>query len=277
MIPYVPPPVIELGGVRLHAFGVMVGLTLLVGCGVFLNRARRQGLTRVCPAFYPRRRGGRIRCGPPDALRSSRAPCFSSAHWIGPAASIRSAGSPAAGSRDTCSCWSSGSLRRIGACTSTTWPSHSLSGGSSAAPDSAWLTTMWAPPGRQSWRSVSSGAHTTISACWMPFTCAVAALFVWLDRKPQRRGFYLALFLFSYGVFLLWRDTLEVRPGQGSGISLDSVFAAACLVGGVWYALLQRRGGRGSLRCGTLQAAGAGRTGDGGGGAAAVDRAPGGL
>lgn len=44
MIPYFEQPVLHLGPIGIHAFGVLVGLAVLLGAGLFARRAKRLGL-----------------------------------------------------------------------------------------------------------------------------------------------------------------------------------------------------------------------------------------
>ncbi len=46
MFPYVERPIVEIGGVTLHAFGLCVGLAVLLGSWITLRRAEREGIER---------------------------------------------------------------------------------------------------------------------------------------------------------------------------------------------------------------------------------------
>lgn len=64
------------------------------------------------------------------------------------------------------------------------------------------------------------------------FLLALAAVFLFLDRKPRPRGFYYVAFLFSYGTFRLLLDQLHVDPPRYRGWSVDEIAATIMIVTG---------------------------------------------
>ncbi len=52
----------------------------------------------------------------------------------------------------------------------------------------------------------------------MLFALAAGGVFLWIDRRPRRLGFYFSLFLVLYGPFRLWMESLSVAV-SGVGIS----------------------------------------------------------
>ncbi|HLG99894.1 MAG TPA: prolipoprotein diacylglyceryl transferase family protein [Bryobacteraceae bacterium] len=60
------------------------------------------------------------------------------------------------------------------------------------------------------------------------FLIPVSALFVVLDRKPRRAGFFLGLYGIIYGGFRIWLDTLHLQPMrfyEGSALVLMGIAA----------------------------------------------------
>ena len=60
------------------------------------------------------------------------------------------------------------------------------------------------------------------------FLIPVSALFLLLDRKPRRAGFFLGLYGILYGGFRIWLDTLHIQPMrfyEGSALVLIGVLS----------------------------------------------------
>ncbi len=58
------------------------------------------------------------------------------------------------------------------------------------------------------------------------FLIGLAAVFLFLDRKPKPRGFFYVAFLFSYGLFRFLLDRLHVEPLRYGGWTVDQIGGA---------------------------------------------------
>ncbi len=67
------------------------------------------------------------------------------------------------------------------------------------------------------------GTRYDLGLLEMLFLIALAALFLFLDRKPRPRGFYYVAFLLCYGPFRFWLDTLHVDPPRYGGWTVDQI------------------------------------------------------
>jgi phosphatidylglycerol:prolipoprotein diacylglycerol transferase len=65
------------------------------------------------------------------------------------------------------------------------------------------------------------------------FLIALAAVFLFLDRRPRPRGFFYVAFLFSYGSFRFLLDRLHVDPPRYGGFTVDQLAASVLLVAAV--------------------------------------------
>jgi phosphatidylglycerol:prolipoprotein diacylglycerol transferase len=242
MIPYFPAPVAEVGGMRFHAFGPMVGLALLTGSAIYLRRTRRQGLdvgfTRLF--IFSIAAGGYLIAHLLHVLIF--APAFTLSRALDFTTSIYSFGGVVGGLLiGGLLFW----VFRIPA-----KQRHMHLDNLAFAFVLAWIfgragcSLVHDHIGIASTSFLAvrfpNGPHYDLGILELLFTLLVAGFFLWMDGNPQRRGFYLALFLICYGMFRLYRDRLEVEPHRWNGISLDGVFAAACLMGGIWYAFTAR-------------------------------------
>lgn len=61
------------------------------------------------------------------------------------------------------------------------------------------------------------------------FLIALAAAFLFLDRKPRPRGFFYVAFLFCYGSFRFLLDQLHVDPPRYGGFTVDQIAASIML------------------------------------------------
>ena len=68
MIPYIAQPVVRLGPIAIHLFGVLVATAVLVGSGLARRRARTAGLPTDATAFLARRRYAGMRWIAFDAI-----------------------------------------------------------------------------------------------------------------------------------------------------------------------------------------------------------------
>jgi phosphatidylglycerol:prolipoprotein diacylglycerol transferase len=73
------------------------------------------------------------------------------------------------------------------------------------------------------WLTVAypSGARYDLGLLEMLFLIVVCTAFIWLDRRPRPRGFFLAAMLLGYGPFRVALDRLHVDPPRYAGISVD--------------------------------------------------------
>jgi phosphatidylglycerol---prolipoprotein diacylglyceryl transferase len=65
------------------------------------------------------------------------------------------------------------------------------------------------------------------------FLLALSAIFLVLDRRKRPRGFYYVAFLFSYGIFRFWLDSLHVDPPRYAGWTVDQIAAGIMIVTGL--------------------------------------------
>jgi prolipoprotein diacylglyceryltransferase len=222
MIPYLAPPSIEVAGVRLHAFGLLVGLALLAGGRVFLYRARRQkldaGFARVflfgvAAAGYASalllywllfsRFGGISSFG---GIAGGLAAGYGLMAWFRVPAAER---------------WMH--LDNLGFAFPIGW----IFGRAGCA-----LAHDHVGPASTSFLAVRfpQGPHLDLGLLELLFTVLLAAIFLvldrfWLDRLGNASRIpYFPLFLAAYGGFRLWRGTLEAAP-------VDTGFAVLCLAG----------------------------------------------
>lgn len=63
----------------------------------------------------------------------------------------------------------------------------------------------------------------------------IVPLFLWLDRRPRRAGFYPGVFLSIYGLFRIALDQLHLDPPRYGGITVDQWAGAAAVLAGVWF------------------------------------------
>ena len=65
------------------------------------------------------------------------------------------------------------------------------------------------------------------------FLILMSALFLWLDHRPRRAGFFLALYGVVYGTFRMWLDTLHIQPMrfyEGAALVLMGLIACFATV-----------------------------------------------
>jgi phosphatidylglycerol:prolipoprotein diacylglycerol transferase len=75
---------------------------------------------------------------------------------------------------------------------------------------------------------------------------AIVPVFLLLDRKPRRPGFFVATFLLLYVPVRFFLDFLRISDARYYGLTPGQYAAAAVFLGAVlWSASLSRRGGRG--------------------------------
>jgi phosphatidylglycerol---prolipoprotein diacylglyceryl transferase len=246
MIPYYPQPVVEIAGVKFYAFGALVAMALLSGCWIFLRRVRRQGLDPQFARVFILAVAGvgyfasyllKIVIFMPLKLLNAPLAAFSAV--LG----IYSFGGLAGGL--AVAVWL---MRRYAISPNDRWryldnlafaftcgwifgrTGCSLSHDHIGIPATSLLAVRF--PG---------GPRYDLGLLELIFTVVLAVVFFLLDRRRRPAGLYLGLFFFTYGMFRIYRDTLEV-PKQGLwGWSPDRLLAVACtLAGAVVLARLWR-------------------------------------
>ncbi len=82
-----------------------------------------------------------------------------------------------------------------------------------------------------SWLGVRSpgGTRYDLGLLEVLFLLALAALFLFLDRKPRPRGFFFVAFPLLYGLFRLALDRLHVDPPRYYGLSVDQIASGLML------------------------------------------------
>lgn len=252
MIPYVTSGPLDIGGVLLQPFALLVSLGVLVAHFLLVRRAGRLGLERGWAAEFSLAMVAAGFVGAvlfkllyrPELLAQGIAnvrvwPGISSfgglfgalAGGLGYLAARRSAWANRWRYLDTAAyTFPAGfAFGRLG-CTIT----HDHPGRRAAEP---WLATVAYP----------DGPRYDLGLLEMLFLAAGFALFVWLDRRqPAARqpGFFFGWLLASYGVFRVALDQLHVDPPRYAGISVDqwSGGGLAALGIAVLLAVVQRRG-----------------------------------
>lgn len=94
-----------------------------------------------------------------------------------------------------------------------------------------------------SWLAVRypDGARYDLGLLEVLFLFAVITVFLWLDRRPHRAGFWVAAFLIPYGLFRLAIDQLHVDVLRYGGLSPDQWSSMAALAAGCWCIRMQQR------------------------------------
>lgn len=246
MIPYYPQPVLEIAGTKFYAFGALVALALIVGCWVFLRRVRQQHLdSQFAKIFIVAVAGVGY-----FASYALKIIIFMPQRFFRePVASLNTGPG----------IYSFGGL--VGGLLTAAWLMRRFQ----ISPQDRWRyldnLTFAFTCGWIFGRTGCSLAHDHVGilsnsplAVRFPggsrydlglleliFTVLLAALFFFLDRQRRPAGLYFGLFFFTYGVFRIWRDTLEMDQPQLWGWSADGLFAVTCLLaGGFVLAMLYR-------------------------------------
>jgi phosphatidylglycerol:prolipoprotein diacylglycerol transferase len=246
LIPYLPQPVLEVAGLTFHAFGTMVALALLVGCWIFVQRARSQHLdlrfaklfiVSVAGVGYFASHVINVIIFTPGKLVTEPLVVLNPAQGI----------------------YSFGGL--VGGIVTATW----LMRRNHIPLQDCWryfdnlafaFTFGWIF-GRTGCalahdhigiRSNSllaiafpGGSRYDLGLLELIFTILLAALFVFLDRRPRPAGLFLGLFFFTYGLFRVLRHTLEVADQQFRGLSPDWLFAIGCVLAGGFILIMRFR------------------------------------
>ena len=247
MLPYVTVPPIFVGAVAVQPFALLVSIGVLVAHFLLLTRAHRSGLPRAWAAEFSLTMVG---CGfagatlfkllyRPDLVASLGWGVFLHLPGISSFGGLFGALGGA---------WAYLAARRIAppdrvayldaagfsfpfgfvfgrlGCTIT----HDHPGLRS---ESGWLTVAY-----------PDGARYDLGLLELVFLLAVGAAFLWLDRQPRRRGFFIATLLTVYGLFRVALDRLHVDPPRYAGISVDQWAGAGIAALGLFFLHRQRSG-----------------------------------
>ena len=95
----------------------------------------------------------------------------------------------------------------------------------------------------ESWLGVQypGGARYDLGLLEVLFTLGYIGLLAMLDRRRRAAGFYLGLFLTTYGVFRLALDSLHENPLRYFGLTVDQYASAAATVAGLAVLVFVRR------------------------------------
>jgi phosphatidylglycerol:prolipoprotein diacylglycerol transferase len=244
MIPYLPQPVLEIAGKKFYAFGALVAVALLVGCGVFLRRVHRQQLDPQFARLF--------------IVAVAGVGYFASyALKMLIFAPLRLLSEPLAVVGAAPGIYSFGGL--VGGLVTAAWLMHKYQ----ISPQDRWryldnlafaFTCGWIfgragcslahdhigiPSSSALAVQFPGGPRYDLGLLEFIFTVSLAVLFFFLDRRRRPAGLFLGLFFITYGLFRIWRDTLEVPKAGLWGVSPDRLFAIACvLAGGIILAML---------------------------------------
>jgi phosphatidylglycerol:prolipoprotein diacylglycerol transferase len=236
MIPYFPQPVLHLGPLQIHAFGVLAALAVVVGGRVILLRAHRQGIPveqmfQFCCWTYLSALVGAVL----SKLVLDNFPAFflDPEHAFRSNLGFRSVGGVAGGFLGGL-LWCR--LRRLSLfeamrrldivayATPLAWMIGRL--GCTLAHDHRGLFTT-------SWIAVQfpEGSRYDLGLIEFLFLIFMAIAFFALDRRPRPVGFYFGLYGVVYGGFRIWLDTLHAQPLRFYG---GAVGVLVGLLGWAW-------------------------------------------
>jgi phosphatidylglycerol---prolipoprotein diacylglyceryl transferase len=217
MIPYYPQPVLHIGWLSIHAFGVLGALAVLVAFWTTLRRGRRFGIPMeemfqfLCVMYL---------CGLVAAFFAKTIMDDPHAFLADPtrvfhvAVGIRSSGGLVGGLVAGLA-WCAyrrlsllETVRRFDImlyCLPSAWMVGRL--GCALAHDHRGLWTT-------SWMAVRfpEGPRYDLGLIEFVFLVGVVGLFWLLDRKPRPLGYFFAMPCMLYGVFRIWLDTLHAQP-----------------------------------------------------------------
>ena len=235
MIPYIPQPHLDVAGIRFNAFGALVAAALLVGCRVFIVRARRQGLdAEFAKVFIVAVAGiGYLASHVFQALIFAPTDLWDIYSFGGIAGGLAVAWFLMRKYRLTpLDRWKHAD--NLAYAFSVGWIFGRA--GCALAHDHIGIRSA-------SWLAVRfpDGPRLDLGLLELLFTLGLVALFVVLDRRPRPPGLFFGLFLALYGAFRLYRDPLEAAR-QGPA---NQVFAALAAMAGivVLAAAVRRRHG----------------------------------
>lgn len=222
MIPYYPQPVWRMGPVQMHAFGLLVAVSVVVAVGIVLIRAHRQGIPaeqmlRLCfwvyvagiiGAFFPKLLWDIF----PAVLLN---PSLIVHHTLG----LRSVGGISCGLLSALACCryhklsALDTMRRLDIAAyavPTGWMIGRL--GCALAHDHRGLAST-------SWIAVQfpEGPRYDLGLIEFLFLVVMVIGFKLLDWKPRPVGFFFGLYCVVYGGFRVWLDTLHFQPNRFYG------------------------------------------------------------
>lgn len=243
MIPYFPEPVLRIGPLAFHSFGMLLAAAILLGFHMAVKRGARLGI-RQDFTFRAGLSASILICGLAGADFAKWAMDYSPVFLAHPGVvlsstrGIRSLGAFGGG--------------LIGALLFFRWrrlpglemfrildviayvlPFAWMIGrlGCALAHDHIGLPS-------RSWIAVKfpGGPRYDLGLIEFLFLAVLSALFSWLDRKPRPVGFFFGLYAVTYGGFRIWLDTLHLQPMRFYG------GAAGCLIGiAGWMAMARQR------------------------------------
>jgi phosphatidylglycerol:prolipoprotein diacylglycerol transferase len=224
MIPYFPQPVLTLGPVQIHAFGVLAAVAVVLGGRVLMIRAHRQGIAveqmfRFAFWVYASAMVGAV---------------ISKFIMDGPHSSlgVRSAGGIGGGF-----------IAAIVWCRhhrlSVRETIHRLDVVAYAMPF-AWMIGRLGCALAHDHRGLASTSFIAVNFPEGPrfdlglieflYLIPLTLLFKFLDRRPRPIGFFLGLYGILYGGFRVWLDTLHIQPNRFIGgtiaVALGILFTA---------------------------------------------------
>jgi phosphatidylglycerol---prolipoprotein diacylglyceryl transferase len=239
MIPYYREPVLHLGPLTFHAFGLLLASSIVLGVYIVRNRAHRFGLSqdlmfRVCFwALLSGLLGAHIAKQAMDHNRVFMADPFIVFKTVGGIRSLGGLIGGLLGALVYCR------LRRL-----TPFEIFRMLDIMAYALPFAWmigrLGCALAHDHRglasQSWIAVQfpEGPRYDLGLIEFLFLIGLSALFYWLDRKPRPVGFFFALYGMLYGAFRVWLDTLHMQPMRFYGGLIG------CLVGIAGWTAMKR-------------------------------------
>ena len=249
MIPYFEVPDLALGPLHLHVFGLLVGIGILVG---YFSFARRVKATGHDPAQVPGMVFWMLFAGFAGAvlLKLVYAPGFLHLLLTDPLALLRNAGGIASfGGLFAGLTGGAIYLARARLKAAAVWayldalvfvfPRAWLFGriGCAVTHDHPGIRTG-------SWIGVRypDGVRYDLGLLEAAFVLFYLGLLWLLDRREWPRGFYLGLFLLSYGLLRMALDLLHENPVRYLGLTVDQYMSAgAAVTGGILLTAAFRR------------------------------------
>ena len=238
MIPYYPQPVLHLGPLEIHAFGVLAAIAVVVGGRIILLRAHRRGIPagemfHFCATIYL----CALACAVLSKIVLDNFPAF----FLNPLQAFRtnlgfrSFGAIIGGLlggvlwcvHRRLSLFES--LRRLDIVVyaiPTAWMLGRL--GCTLAHDHRGLAST-------SWIAVKfpEGPRYDLGLIEFLFLIGLTIAFRILDRRPRPVGFFFGLYGVVYGGFRIWLDTLHIQPmrfyGGAIGVTIGLLGFAAML------------------------------------------------
>lgn len=241
MLPYFPEPVLQLGPIRINAFGTLLVVAVLVGGRSMLRRAHRMGIAvdemfRFCVCM--------LLCGMLGAhlakilMENLQGFLADPSIVLRTSGGIRSLGGLSGGFLGAL-LWCRfhklslfETMRRLDIVAYVlplAWMFGRL--GCALAHDHRGLFT-------ESWIAVRfpEGSRYDLGLIEFLFLIGLAAAFRILDRRPRPAGFFFGLYGVVYGSFRIWLDTLHIQPMRFYG------GAAAVVIGLLgWVAMIPNR------------------------------------